>query len=351
MKILNLFCCSILLTLSLVAQESYYSYSVEDLEKDSSSFTLDNQSLERWNQILDDYFDKQATNHYLKSSFFTYLYTAQRDFIFLAHELTGSFEGSLDPISLKISTLFFPDFPTPSGMQKDCFSVQLAEVVFAKYEQRFEKEQKRVQQVEAKKAQTKWLFWLLKREILPPAPKELQSSAGIRRQVEILKERCKGFTKEDEEDARFWAGLKGRGSGDWREIANRYMQEQKVPFAKRVLVRSNLMMALSDGAIDALIAKYHFGIARPPVTTPELTPLVPLPTTPSYPSRHAVIAAVAETVLSYYFPSGHERFVELAHASALSRICARVHYPLDREAGLDLGKEIGREALVQISAL
>jgi hypothetical protein len=66
------------------------------------------------------------------------------------------------------------------------------------------------------------------------------------------------------------------------------------------------------------------------------------PKFPSYPSGHAVISGCSQVILSYFFPPEAGRLKELADECAISRIWGGVHYPVDGEQGLRLGRQIGK---------
>lgn len=305
----------------------------------SSTYTINEASLEKWDGLIQEYLDENKIKY--RARFFAYLYTATRDAVFLTYQEKHHFEGSIDPLVLQICQLFYPEFPKPDNFESDDYSDALATLIATKYQLRYQVEQKEMDKVKGPLQATKMFFWLLKEPIYPPPPLQLQSERGVQKQIDTLKKACKKFTDEDERQALHWAGMLYPGSGDWRLIALDYMEEKEVIFAKEVLVRSHLMMALVDGIIDSMISKYHYNFPRPPLQDPTLIPSVPLPKTPSYPSGHAVEAAVANVILSFYFPSDSPKWTKLAKEAARSRICAKVHYPLDRKAGLNLGQKIG----------
>lgn len=141
----------------------------------------------------------------------------------------------------------------------------------------------------------------------------------------------------------YWSGYEDEKKGDWIEIVNEFMERDEVPFAKRVLVRSHLAMAISNGMIASDEAKKLYASKRPSELDDSIQTLIPNPKSCSYPSSHAVEAAIAQKILTYYFPEDEARWKEIAQEEADSRIWAGVHFPIDRDAGLQLGNHLATE--------
>ncbi|MBO1913088.1 phosphatase PAP2 family protein, partial [Microvirga sp. 3-52] len=65
------------------------------------------------------------------------------------------------------------------------------------------------------------------------------------------------------------------------------------------------------------------------------------PRFPTYPSGHATVSGCAATVLSYFFPREERNLQRIANDNASSRLYAGVHFHIDNEEGLNLGRYIG----------
>ena len=70
--------------------------------------------------------------------------------------------------------------------------------------------------------------------------------------------------------------------------------------------------------------------------------LFPAPNHPSYPAAHGCGDGAVEAVLSSLFPRDATYFKERAEEGAWSRLWAGIHFRSNIEAGLTLGRSIGR---------
>ena len=136
-------------------------------------------------------------------------------------------------------------------------------------------------------------------------------------------------------------------------------------------------MALSDAGVRCWDEKYRFNYLRPidyihkvmgetdwnTIMCPDGSGQFFTPNFPTYPSGHATFGAAAAEVLqdiygSYFpftdrchedrtefigTPRSYNSFIEMAEENAYSRVPIGVHFRMDSEAGVDLGRKIGRE--------
>jgi membrane-associated phospholipid phosphatase len=109
--------------------------------------------------------------------------------------------------------------------------------------------------------------------------------------------------------------------------------------------------------MDAFIAcwhtKYKWWTVRPITVIRErhdpgfLSHLI-TPPFPSYVSGHATASAAAEVVLAHFFPERADWLRAQAEEAAESRLLGGIHYRSDNEAGLELGREVGRRAVQRV---
>jgi membrane-associated phospholipid phosphatase len=99
--------------------------------------------------------------------------------------------------------------------------------------------------------------------------------------------------------------------------------------------------ALYDATVAAWDTKYAYNRPHPADADPTIQPLVSYPSSPSYPSEHAVAAGAAATVLAYLFPDKADVFNSAAQQAAQSRLVAGAAFPSDTAAGLSLGQTVG----------
>ena len=103
-----------------------------------------------------------------------------------------------------------------------------------------------------------------------------------------------------------------------------------------------LHIAYHDAAIAIFDAKYTYWGIRPSQYDCTYKPLIATPLFPGYPSGHALGAGTTSTVMSYFFPADAKYFQQLAQDCADSRFYAGIHFKIDNETGLRLGKDIGK---------
>ncbi|MBL8174919.1 MAG: phosphatase PAP2 family protein [Bryobacterales bacterium] len=123
---------------------------------------------------------------------------------------------------------------------------------------------------------------------------------------------------------------------------NRWMLEDKM---EREPARAARAYALVGAAgYDAFIAsqdgKFAYWYPRPAQLDSSLAPLFPAPNFPSYPSNHSTLSASRAEVLAYLFPQRAEAIRAMAKEAGDSRIWAGIHFEMDNEAGMMLGRKV-----------
>jgi hypothetical protein len=180
------------------------------------------------------------------------------------------------------------------------------------------------------------------------------------------------LSKENVWIAELWSddlpGLTVTPAGRWISIANQAVDKAQPPFATVIEMYVKTGIALCDAGIVAWHEKYRFNLERPQAyitrnIRAEWTPLHENPPFPAYPSGHSAFGAAAAEVLSAMFgasfqltdrthenrqefvgkPRMYQSFTEMARENAASRVLMGVHYRMDCEEGLRIGKIIGRQ--------
>lgn len=143
--------------------------------------------------------------------------------------------------------------------------------------------------------------------------------------------------------ALFWA------SGNyWSDETNHKLFENNLhlnaPRAARVYALVSI--AAQDAAISCFDAKYTYWAIRPNQYDTTYAPFLPVtPAHPSYPSGHATLSRAQATVLSYLFPENAQLFVSKAREAAESRFEGGIHFRVDNEVGLEMGRKVGEEII------
>jgi hypothetical protein len=172
--------------------------------------------------------------------------------------------------------------------------------------------------------------------------------------------------------AEFWSddvpGLTLTPAGRWISIANQAIEKRQPQLPEIMEIYLKTSMALCDAGIICWKAKYRFNLERPQtyirrIIQPDWKSLHENPSFPSYPSGHSIFGAAAAEVLTQTLgdrfamtdrthedrpefastPRSYNSFNEMAKENALSRVALGVHYRMDCEEGLRLGKIVGQK--------
>lgn len=345
---------------------TYFDYQEEvtPLYHFNSSKEMSKDELSEWDRIAYHLISTQDQQDNA-SLIYAYLYTAQRDAAYLSFSIKQRLEGSFNPISRKVLAVFFPHV---SELQKDqdedMYSNLLADIVMANVTDRIAKDSKQRRSYKKKLGAHdwqgeepfiglttgSWKTWFINsgsqfRAPLPPP----YNSVEWQHQLSLVKEACKKLTSYQEKAVLFWGGKGAESqSGDWRKIANDYMWNHHISLPMTLLVRSTLAMGIADASIAVFDSKYTYWIKRPSMLDKTVKMHLPLPNHPSYPSGHSTISSTAQTILSYFFPQTYSFWDHLAQEAGISRIWCGIHFPLDNEVGLALGKKIGQVAIQEV---
>ena len=178
----------------------------------------------------------------------------------------------------------------------------------------------------------------------PPKPGSPQLAADLAEVMQFQR------TPASRRTAYFWAVLPELR--EWVAITNLKLFESRAadnpPLAARAMA---LVMLASDDSFTACFeAKYTYLAPRPFQVDPSVDMLFPAPNHPSYPAAHGCGDGAAEAVLGALFPHDAAFFKERAEEGAWSRLWAGIHFRSDIEAGLALGRAVGRYTIEQAAA-
>ncbi len=220
-------------------------------------------------------------------------------------------------------------------------------------------------------------FTMRSAEQFRPGPPPSPSSAAYAREYNEVKEigaaNSTARSAAQTDLANFW--FEGGSPTGWNRIALSAATAAKLDAAGSARLLALVSAALADAYILQSEAKYTYYRWRPltaihnggadgnSATTadPNWAPLLFLPPDPEYPSGHAVGAGAAAEVLMRILGTdyvsitatsatlpGKERqldsFSIAAQESADSRVIGGVHFASSRDAGLEAGRRLGRQA-------
>ncbi|MFD1019813.1 vanadium-dependent haloperoxidase [Thalassobacillus hwangdonensis] len=154
------------------------------------------------------------------------------------------------------------------------------------------------------------------------------------------------LTEEDKLKAVYWGS--GPPSKQWVPIVDALIDTYGVEPPRAARILGALFSGLNDALVVTWYLKYKWLVPRPNQLDREFATVICTPNFPAYPSGHAAVSGAAEVILSYFFPSERRRLRELAEEDAESRLLGGVHFKVDNDQGLRLGRQIGRLVVEQL---
>lgn len=178
------------------------------------------------------------------------------------------------------------------------------------------------------------------------------------------------LSDENQWIAEFWSDdLKGSTftpSGRWISIANQIVGKEKLSTEKLLELYLNMGLVMNDVFVSCWYSKYYYNLMRPETYIQKTFDKkwhshYHSPSFPAYPSGHSFVGAAAAVILTSVFgehylitdkshegrkdfkstPRSFNSFDEMARENAFSRILLGVHFRMDIEEGLRLGRELG----------
>ncbi|KMM39140.1 vanadium-dependent haloperoxidase [Guptibacillus hwajinpoensis] len=175
-----------------------------------------------------------------------------------------------------------------------------------------------------------------------PDPNQIDWEAELK----VVQETLNNITPKQIRIAKYWGT--GVATKQWTPIIDRLIDTYGAtpPYAARIL--DTVQAGINDTFVTGWYYKYLWDVARPIQYDQELEPILCTPRFPTYLSGHSAIAGCAEVMLSYFFPGEANRLHQLAEEAAVSRLYAGVHFPVDNDAALVMGRQIGGIAVEQL---
>jgi PAP2 superfamily len=175
------------------------------------------------------------------------------------------------------------------------------------------------------------------------------NSAEFKAQVAEVKSYTENPTRERIAIVQYWADGAGTHTppGHWNQIAEKYIvaaKQSEVRMARNLALLNTAMM---DAAVSCWYTKSYYYVPRPSQMDNSIKTLTGLPNFPAYTSGHSTFSGAASTVLSYLFPEGASTFQAQADEASKSRLYGGIHYKMDCEGGLKIGKMLGDKAILR----
>ncbi|MBN8587254.1 MAG: vanadium-dependent haloperoxidase [Rhodothermia bacterium] len=175
-------------------------------------------------------------------------------------------------------------------------------------------------------------------------------------------------TEDQKEIARFWADdpfLTCTPTGHTFSILTQLLEEDRASLARSALAYAKMGIAENDAFIRCWWVKYEYFLLRPKTyirryIDPNWDTLIETPPFPAYVSGHSSEIGAASKVFTSLFGASrpfsdrtqvyfgfsktiryYNTFEQVALESAFSRLYGGLHYRMDIERGLDLGRQIG----------
>ena len=102
-----------------------------------------------------------------------------------------------------------------------------------------------------------------------------------------------------------------------------------------------------DAAVSCWDIKYYYFNPRPSQMNGDIKTLTGIPNFPSYVSGHSMFSGAAATILGHIVPERASAYMQMAQDAANSRFVGGIHYKVDCEIGLTVGKNIGNYAVLR----
>ncbi len=187
-----------------------------------------------------------------------------------------------------------------------------------------------------------------------PGPPPAFGSKRYARETREVYDVSRALTADQKRIADFWADGPGTVTppGHWNAIALDLIRSQRLSDREAAQLLAALNTAQADAFIACWDAKYTYWSERPVTAIrreldPSFLSYIATPPFPSYVSGHSTTSGAASTVLAARFPDAARRLRAWADEAAVSRLYGGIHFRSDNEAGLLLGKRIGRVAVTR----
>lgn len=197
-----------------------------------------------------------------------------------------------------------------------------------------------------------WDTWLLDPvdRFQPPAPPKFGSKEFIANARDVMRAK-EELTPEQKRLAKFWEAGPGTAlpAGVWNRVAIAYARKKELSIPRQVRLFALLNVAMSDAGAACWNAKFQTGWWDPrPINAirdlgldKKWEPYLGTPLFPAYPSGTSHYSGAAGEVLAHVFPDDAKMWRARAVDAGMSRLWGGVHWRIDVEQGLKMGRQVG----------
>jgi PAP2 superfamily len=174
-------------------------------------------------------------------------------------------------------------------------------------------------------------------------------SPEFQAQVAEVKYYTENPTRERIAIVHYWADGAGTHAppGHWNQIAEKSIVTARMSEVRTARTLALLNTAMMDAAVSCWYTKSFYYVPRPSQMDNGIKTLTGLPNFPAYTSGHSTFSAAAATVLGYIFPESSSSFQAMADEASKSRLYGGIHYKMDCDGGLKIGKAVGDRAVLR----
>jgi membrane-associated phospholipid phosphatase len=139
----------------------------------------------------------------------------------------------------------------------------------------------------------------------------------------------------------YWQSPEGLNTWPYR-YADKWIAEDNLSANAPRVARIYALVAsvLYDAFIASQDGKFSYWFIRPHQLDAAIVPLIPVPNFPSYQSNNSTFSAARSEVLAYLFPTRAEFIRAVGKEAGDSRIWGGIHYPMDNDEGVKLGRAV-----------
>jgi membrane-associated phospholipid phosphatase len=198
-----------------------------------------------------------------------------------------------------------------------------------------------------------WRTWNLRSgsQFRPRPPPAFAGSRFLAEMLEVYAV-SRSLTEEQKRIADYWADGAGTVTppGHWNLIAAALVGRAGWSTLRSARLHAALNTAQADAFIACWDAKYTYWTLRPVTAIrafidPFWLSYIVTPPFPSYLSGHSATSGAAATVLAAFFPARARQIAAMAEEAAVSRLYGGIHFRSDNDAGLELGRRVGKVAI------